>query len=457
MPILIDVEPLPACCTDHALETLSKALAGEDGNSRDVWERHESPYISGLIEGFTVLGISASEAAQKALLELLKNAAGKTVPAHSAASSARSRGVLPENLSGRYTAKEIDLLARRLRSIPASSLTLAEWGEVTNLLLARHVPMESLLERVREFSAKAFLMGRLEGLLSSEGAPVLAENALLDVAEKMPGTVSAARSAFRMSDSAHSVLEYCRLRNCSYPGFLRFCGKLFRMAHFCRSHSRFAAPQSPPILEGEQKTTPGEMFFLTEKNPYGQKNNPFRLSCFLHSLQKNPRLRARAATLREGGLAGMSAKPLQTRNMLDFPSTTNQGMGVMSTLALTFFEALQAANVPQDKAKAAAESLDREFEQRYAAQKQEFEQQCAIQARESVSRAEMEKMRGELATKADLYAIKTEIKADIEKVRGELRSEISSTKVELLKWFIGVAIAQFSGIAYLLVRLTGKA
>ncbi|MDR0528242.1 MAG: hypothetical protein LBG69_01310 [Zoogloeaceae bacterium] len=128
----------------------------------------------------------------------------------------------------------------------------------------------------------------------------------------------------------------------------------------------------------------------------------------------------------------------------------------MSTLALNFFEALQAANVPQDKARAAAEPLDREFERRYAAQKQEIEQQCAAQARETISRAEMEKMRGELATKADLYAAKAEVKADIEtvrvdveKVRGELKAEISEVRAEIapLKWMIGATLALVAAMA----------
>jgi hypothetical protein len=37
------------------------------------------------------------------------------------------------------------------------------------------------------------------------------------------------------------------------------------------------------------------------------------------------------------------------------------------------------------------------------------------------------------------------------------KTDLANTKAELLKWFIGIAIAQFSGIAYLLVRLTGRA
>ena len=54
---------------------------------------------------------------------------------------------------------------------------------------------------------------------------------------------------------------------------------------------------------------------------------------------------------------------------------------------------------------------------------------------------------GELATKADLR----EVEIKIEKTESTLRQEMSDMKFELLKWMIGLAIAQ----AGLLVGLLG--
>jgi len=76
----------------------------------------------------------------------------------------------------------------------------------------------------------------------------------------------------------------------------------------------------------------------------------------------------------------------------------------MSTLTFTFFEALQAAGVPIEKAKATVESLDNVIEKQST----------------NLSR--------DLATKADLEKVRTEI----EKIR---------TEIAPLKWITGVMAA----------------
>ena len=43
----------------------------------------------------------------------------------------------------------------------------------------------------------------------------------------------------------------------------------------------------------------------------------------------------------------------------------------------------------------------------------------------------------ELATKRDIYELKTEIEIELEKVR----KEIERTKAEMLKWFIGLFVS----------------
>jgi len=84
----------------------------------------------------------------------------------------------------------------------------------------------------------------------------------------------------------------------------------------------------------------------------------------------------------------------------------------VSDLTLTFFEALQAAGVPQDKAKQTVEALN--------------------QALNSSSK--------ELATKTDLAKIEIKIEA---------------VKNEMLKWYVGIALAQIFAVIYLVGRLTG--
>jgi len=84
----------------------------------------------------------------------------------------------------------------------------------------------------------------------------------------------------------------------------------------------------------------------------------------------------------------------------------------MSTLTLTFFEALQAAGVPDEKARATVESLDSVTEKQRTSLDNVIEKQ-----RVDLSR--------ELATKADLERV---------------RAEMTRIEANLIKWLVGVGI-----------------
>ena len=64
----------------------------------------------------------------------------------------------------------------------------------------------------------------------------------------------------------------------------------------------------------------------------------------------------------------------------------------------------------------------------------------------------------ELATKADIAAVRSDIKSEIAAVRSDMRADLAETKADLLKWMIGAigfqAIAIIGGIAVLL-KLSG--
>jgi predicted nucleic acid-binding Zn-ribbon protein len=86
-----------------------------------------------------------------------------------------------------------------------------------------------------------------------------------------------------------------------------------------------------------------------------------------------------------------------------------------------------------------------------------------VEVMQDVVRSYDDASRKDLATKGDIYdvrgeisAVRNEIKAvrnEISDVRNELRNELKDTKHEMLKWFIGVSIAQaafiIAGIAVL--------
>jgi hypothetical protein len=89
------------------------------------------------------------------------------------------------------------------------------------------------------------------------------------------------------------------------------------------------------------------------------------------------------------------AQTLEMRHNL-----TNQRRHLMSDLTFTFFEALQAAGVPTEKAKETVETLNQSINQA-------IDNRYAIHARELATRGDLEKLRGELKT--EIASIRTEI------------------------------------------------
>jgi len=60
-------------------------------------------------------------------------------------------------------------------------------------------------------------------------------------------------------------------------------------------------------------------------------------------------------------------------------------------------------------------------------------------------------LREEVATKADLAALRNEFRADINAVRHDLRTDMQVIKHDLLRWMVGMAFAQV-GFTVALVR-----
>ncbi len=59
----------------------------------------------------------------------------------------------------------------------------------------------------------------------------------------------------------------------------------------------------------------------------------------------------------------------------------------------------------------------------------------------------------DLATKADLAALKAELKADIAEVRAELKADIAEVRADVLKWIVGAIGFQTIVILAALVSL----
>lgn len=84
-----------------------------------------------------------------------------------------------------------------------------------------------------------------------------------------------------------------------------------------------------------------------------------------------------------------------------------------------------------------------------ALRKAGVDEQHARDAAEAVLPADA---RVDLATKADVVALKIELKADLLALRTEFKADLAETKTELVKWNVG-AMAVLTGIFAAIVRL----
>ena len=93
-------------------------------------------------------------------------------------------------------------------------------------------------------------------------------------------------------------------------------------------------------------------------------------------------------------------------------------------MELEIYSAFKAAGVPDENARAAAESINKAIDERYA-----------LHSRQLATQGDVEKVR-----------------ADVEKVRGELRAEIAKVEANLIKWNVGAIIAA-AGLAMAIAKV----
>lgn len=99
---------------------------------------------------------------------------------------------------------------------------------------------------------------------------------------------------------------------------------------------------------------------------------------------------------------------------------------------LGYFEKLKAAGVPEAQARVQADAMREQTETQAAAL------QRALDKYDEASRKA-------LATKGDIQDVRLELKQDIQDVRNELlllENRMEANKHEILKWMLGILLAQ---------------
>ena len=197
-PVLVDIGPLSACCSDHALEGMAKALTGEEGRDDGIFAPHESPFIQQLIERFSDKGLVAID---KVRTELLAFLAGDRY--NSADPALRP---VPDGFMARWTDRELAMTRLYLESLPPALYTLDDWGLLVDYLVQRYLPLDVLRSEAEALIVKSAMMGRVQANLEA-----LTLNQAAALAAALPGSVSALVAQFSPSQGFAAALEYARV------------------------------------------------------------------------------------------------------------------------------------------------------------------------------------------------------------------------------------------------------
>lgn len=193
--VLLDLGPLSCGCTDHALESLHKAMS-EDGIQE--WAQHESPFIRELIEKFTEAGLLRSATVRDELTAWISGA-------HRVAGAMRSAS--PAVTPGVWSEQQLGMVKVYLESLAPEDFRLDDWGLLVDYLAQRYMPASALADEAQLLVARAGLMGKAEAYLGD-----LAADAAGRVLAAAPATVASLTASFAFSDAAASILDYAGLR-----------------------------------------------------------------------------------------------------------------------------------------------------------------------------------------------------------------------------------------------------
>ena len=198
--ILVDVAPLPACCTDRHLESLAKALTGEEGDD-GIWAPHESAFIQGLIEKFTASGLLAIN---KVKIDLLAFLAGEKYNGAEPAAAP-----VPDGFMARWTPRELAVCRLYLESLPQPLWTLEDYGLLIEYLIQRYLPTGVLKAEAEALAVKSAMMGRVQANLD---AITLAQAGALVAA--LPGSLSETVAQFQPEAALQSALQFAQVHAC---------------------------------------------------------------------------------------------------------------------------------------------------------------------------------------------------------------------------------------------------
>lgn len=170
-PLLFDLGPLSCGCTDHALESLYKAL-GDPPDSEGIWEPHHDPWIAGHAEDVTRRGQRILQAMQDALLGEM----GLPEP----------QPLIKALPWQRWDAAEFDRIRRELNAIPAGQKTLHDWMTLVDWIIQRYLPDTFALDEAEYLTIRALIAGKVRANLDAKQGASLTEQRIAALVAALP-------------------------------------------------------------------------------------------------------------------------------------------------------------------------------------------------------------------------------------------------------------------------------
>ena len=157
--LLVDLAPLSCGCTDHALETLHKALSEDQP---DIWAPHDSLWIRDLIERLTADGLAPLEELRVSLWAWLEGQFHITHP------------VPPPDLLAPWSPSLAAAVKAYLQGKPQGEWSAQDWSLWVDYLIRTHLPVERLQEAVTAAQRQGTVLGAIRATLAENLAPAQA-------------------------------------------------------------------------------------------------------------------------------------------------------------------------------------------------------------------------------------------------------------------------------------------
>jgi very-short-patch-repair endonuclease len=171
MTLLIDIGPVPEAHCNDCLEDLFKALAVDPlADEATIWDHHQNPYLTALVEEMTLRFQSILQAMQGAMSRWLF---GDTVE-HALEKALGDEPVSPEEWL-RWTPEEKAAVEARLASLQEGEISLDDWLLGSELLVQTYLPDNVIKTQADYMTVKAALLGKIQATLAEQSAEAIAK------------------------------------------------------------------------------------------------------------------------------------------------------------------------------------------------------------------------------------------------------------------------------------------